>query len=45
MGPVLAQHIVDYRTQHGSFATIAQLNDVSGIGPTKFAAVKDLVSV
>jgi len=45
VGPVLAQHIVDWRTQHGSFGSIDQLNDVTGIGDVKFAALKPLVTV
>jgi competence protein ComEA len=45
VGPVLAQHILDYRTQHGSFTSVDQLKDVSGIGPAKYAGLKDLVSV
>ena len=40
VGPVLAQHIVDYRSAHGSFASVAQLNDVPGIGDSKFAALQ-----
>jgi competence protein ComEA len=45
VGPVLAQHILDYRTQHGTFTSVGQLNDVNGIGPAKFTAIKDLVSL
>ncbi len=45
VGPVLAQRIVDWRTQHGRFDTIDQLNDVSGIGDAKFADLKALVTV
>jgi competence protein ComEA len=45
IGPALAQHIVDYRTQHGEFRTVDELRQVSGIGDAKFAAVKDLVTV
>jgi competence protein ComEA len=45
VGPVLAQHILDWRTAHGSFASVDQLNDVSGIGEVKFAALRPLVSV
>ena len=30
VGPVLAQRIVDYRDQHGGFATVADLRKVSG---------------
>jgi competence protein ComEA len=43
VGPVLAQHILDWRAAHGRFDSVAQLQDVNGIGPAKFAAIKDLV--
>ncbi len=45
VGPVLAQRILDWRTQHGSFTGVDQLDDVSGIGTVKFAALKPLVTV
>lgn len=45
VGPVLAQHIVDWRIEHGSFSTPEQLLSVSGIGPAKFAAMRALVAV
>jgi competence protein ComEA len=45
VGPVLAQRIVDYRTQHGGFRSVDELRQVSGIGEAKFADVKDLVRV
>jgi len=45
VGPVLGQHILDWRSAHGRFATVDQLNDVPGIGEVKFAALHDLVSV
>ena len=45
VGPVLAQHILDWRSQHGSFSSVDQLDDVTGIGDVKFAALKPLVSV
>ncbi|MEV7125890.1 ComEA family DNA-binding protein [Streptomyces sp. NPDC093260] len=32
VGPVLAQHIVDYRTRHGGFRSVDQLREVNGIG-------------
>jgi competence protein ComEA len=44
IGPVLAQNVLDYRAAHGSFASVAQLNDVPGIGPTKFAALRSRVT-
>lgn len=45
VGPVLGQHILDWRAAHGRFATVDQLLDVTGIGPAKFAALRGLVSV
>ena len=45
VGPVLAQHILDWRTQHGRFARVDQLNDVTGIGEVKFAQLRPLVTV
>ena len=45
IGPSLAQHIIDYRTAHGSFHSVDELRSVSGIGDAKFAEIKDLVTV
>jgi competence protein ComEA len=45
VGPVMAQRIVDYRTAHGGFQRIDQLQDVPGIGPSKFAQLRDLVTL
>lgn len=45
VGPVLAQRIIDFRTQHGAFRTVDELRDVSGIGPAKFDDLKSLVRV
>lgn len=45
IGPVLAQKIVDWRTEHGRFASIDQLREVGGIGESKFAAIKNKVRV
>jgi competence protein ComEA len=45
VGPVLGQQILDWRTAHGRFATVDQLDDVNGIGDVKFAALRPLVSV
>jgi competence protein ComEA len=44
IGPSLAQRILDYRTQHGSFRSVDDLQSVSGIGPSKYAAIKELVT-
>ncbi len=45
VGPVLAQHILDWRTQHGRFDSVAQLDDVSGIGGVKFDELRNIVTV
>ena len=36
IGPVLAQRIVDWRTENGRFASVDQLRDVTGIGEAKY---------
>ena len=43
VGPVLAQRIVDWRTQHGRFGSVDQLRSVSGIGDAKFRDLAPLV--
>jgi competence protein ComEA len=40
IGPSLAQRILDYRSAHGGFRTVGDLQNVPGIGPKKFAAIK-----
>ena len=45
IGPVLAQAIIDWRTQNGSFTSIEQLREVSGIGDATFADLQPLVRV
>lgn len=45
IGPVLAKRIVEYRRQNGPFRTVEELQSVSGIGPSRYAAVRDLVTV
>ena len=45
VGPVLAQHILDWRAAHGRFDSVDQLREVSGIGPSKFATLRPLVTV
>ncbi len=43
IGPVLAQRIVDWRTEHGRFTTVDELAEVSGIGEKLLAQVRPLV--
>ena len=45
VGPVLAQRIVDFRTQHGPFTAPEQIDDVSGVGPAMLEALLPLVTV
>ncbi|MFD9908286.1 helix-hairpin-helix domain-containing protein [Streptomyces sp. NPDC059063] len=43
VGPVLAQHIIDYRTEHGGFRSVDELREVTGIGDRRFADLQNLV--
>ncbi|MFI8289980.1 helix-hairpin-helix domain-containing protein [Streptomyces sp. NPDC085614] len=43
VGPVLARHILDHRTEHGGFRTVAELREVNGIGERRFADLAPLV--
>ncbi len=45
VGPVMAQKIVAWRTEHGRFASIDQLKEVAGVGEVTFAGLKSLVTV
>ena len=45
VGEVIAQAIVDYRTENGPFASVDQLLDVSGIGDATLEDIRDLVTV
>ncbi|MCX5533624.1 ComEA family DNA-binding protein [Streptomyces sp. NBC_00006] len=43
VGPVLAQHIVDYRTEHGGFRSVDELREVNGIGDRRFEDLQNAV--
>jgi competence protein ComEA len=43
VGPVTAQHILDYRDEHGGFQTVEELDAVPGIGPTRLEELRELV--
>lgn len=45
VGPVLAQKIIDYRTQNGGFKSIDELTQVKGIGKATFNKIKPYVSI
>lgn len=45
VGPVLAQRIVDWRTANGSFRSIDELGEVSGIGDSLLSQIRALARV
>lgn len=45
IGEVKAQAIIDYRTTNGPFETIEEIQEVSGIGPSTYANIKDHITV
>jgi competence protein ComEA len=45
IGPALAGRILAWRTEHGRFMSVDELQEVSGIGPAIFAELADLVTV
>jgi len=45
IGPSKAAAIVQYRTDHGAFASVDDLDNVPGIGPSTLASLRDQVTV
>ncbi|OLR95498.1 hypothetical protein BJP25_06275 [Actinokineospora bangkokensis] len=45
VGAVTAQRILDWRERHGRFSSVAQLQEVDGIGPARFESLRELVVV
>ena len=45
IGPVLAERIGAYRTEHGPFPTVEAVMEVSGIGEKTFAAMEPYIYV
>lgn len=45
IGEVRAQSIIDYRTAHGPFQAIEDIQSVDGIGAGIFEKIKDLITV
>jgi competence protein ComEA len=45
VGPVTAQGIIDWRKEHGPFASVEELDAVDGIGPKLMESLKELVTV
>ena len=44
IGETTAMKIIAYREEHGPFSSIEELMNVSGIGESKFAAIKELIT-
>jgi competence protein ComEA len=44
IGPVLAERIIAWRTEHGGFSDPSQLMEISGIGEKRYAQLKDLIA-
>ena len=45
IGEVLAQRIIDHRTENGPFATIEDIMNVHGISDKRFEKIKDLIYI
>jgi competence protein ComEA len=45
IGPVLAQRILDWRTDNGAFRDVAELGEVAGIGETLLGRLRPMVTV
>lgn len=45
IGPTRAEAIITYRQQHGTFKKIEDIQNVTGIGPSTFEKIKELITV
>lgn len=45
IGPVIAQAIIDYRDFHGPFTDPAEIQNVSGIGPSTYDSIEELITI
>lgn len=45
IGPIIAQRIIDHRTEYGDFENTSELLDVEGIGVNKLEKILDYITV
>jgi competence protein ComEA len=45
VGPATAKKILDYRTEHGGFGSVEELDQIPGIGEKRLAALRERVRV
>ena len=45
IGPKTAQKIIEYRIKYGSFLSLEEIMNVSGIGNAKFTKIKELIAL
>ncbi len=45
IGPVLAQRIIDYRSEYGQFRTLDEIREVKGIGIKKLNSIKPYIFI
>lgn len=45
IGETLAQRLIDYRTEHGTFQKVEELLCVEGIGAGKLSAILDYITI
>ncbi len=45
VGEATAQKIINYRNENGKFKSIEDIQNVSGIGTSKYEMIKDLISI
>jgi competence protein ComEA len=45
VGPATAQKILDYRTEHGGFSSVDELDQIPGIGEKRLAAFRESLRV
>ena len=45
VGPATAQKIIDYRSMHGEFKIIEDVQNVKSIGPKTFEKIKEYITV